>query len=313
MGVLSSVNVSRGLLNYGLLGAAILLYLGLTYLAPQPAANNTLGLSQAQIDLLKLAVTIPYLLTWGIGVFGLTALGNYLKTSDEKTPELTPLLKALHSGVAWILISTIVTSLVGAIRTLRPDLRVELTITANYLYIVPLLIGFWLIYKGVRVMLAQKASAGIKKSNLLQLVIATILVACYSTLIFTNPHREVGDGAIPAAYYLPDFMIIATIIIPVFVVWWLGFSVAFKMSDLIPHVARAESFKSMTKILYGIWSIIFTSILVQILLSLGSNRLLHIGLSLILGLLYLFILLQGAGYLFLALGVRGLQKAKPDA
>lgn len=298
-------------LGYSLLAAAVIVYLGFTFFAPQ--SQNTLGLTPLQISLLRLSVTIPYILSWIMAGYGLMVLGNYVRSFKQDTVSSLA-LKATHNGLVWIIFSVVITALLSSLRTASPDLFPVLTILINYLYVFPLLIGFWIMYQGLRSaigMQEQKTRSFFGNDMPIKTLMVLIVASFYVFLIFTNPNRQDAINSFtPASYYLPDFLIIATLIIPVIVTWWLGFSVAFLLSEVITRSVNANFFKAQTKILYGIWAIIFTSIVLQALLSLGSGRLLSIGLGPLLGLVYLFVILQGAGYLFISLGARRLNAGR---
>lgn len=240
-------------------------------------------------------------------------LGNYVRSFKQDTVSSLA-LKATHNGLVWIIFSVVITALLSSLRTASPDLFPVLTILINYLYVFPLLIGFWIMYQGLRSaigMQEQKTRSFFGNDMPIKTLMVLIVASFYVFLIFTNPNRQDAINSFtPASYYLPDFLIIATLIIPVIVTWWLGFSVAFLLSEVITRSVNANFFKAQTKILYGIWAIIFTSIVLQALLSLGSGRLLSIGLGPLLGLVYLFVILQGAGYLFISLGARRLNAGR---
>lgn len=308
----NSTKLSTRLMYFGPFALVAVAYVLLTYFAPQAARNNSLQLSQMQITILKFTITLPYLITWTLAAYGFFALGQYTMSKHEKN-EFTPVLRALHKGLAWIIFGMLATGLLGAVQpyvTSQPHVVPVLTIITNYLYVFPLLVGFWVMHRGIVSSLSGRNILGKQYGDkFIRTVIVLIIMAFYIFLIFTNPNRQIAlDATTPATYYLSDLMIIFTLIIPVFATWWLGFSVAFIMSDLIPLMANAKFFKATTKILYGIWSIIFTSILLQALLSLGSKRLFSIGIGLLLLLVYTFLLLQGLGYGFLALGINKLKK-----
>lgn len=311
MGVLKSRASYTALIGYCLLAVAIAIYALLLYFSPQANANsnNSLGLSRDQINLLKLTIILPYITAWALAVYGLTTLKRYTTSTKDLEEGFVTLLNAVHKGLAWIVAGMVLAAIIGALRPFLVSLPYApqvLTIIVNYLYILPLMIGFWIMYQGAkRMQIVRRIEwPQWRADNIIKTVIVLVLVGFYVFLTFTNPSRS-------RTYALPDIAIILTIIIPMFITWWLGFSVAFIMSDLIPRVTRANLFKAMTRFLFGIWSIIFTSILLQAIFSLGSARLMSLGLGLILAIVYLFVILHGISYLFVALGVKNLKRVKP--
>lgn len=296
---------------YAVVAFVSLLYLLLTFFAPQAA--NSFGLSREQIFFLKGTIALPYIATWFFAAYGLSTLELYLAAAKKEDVTMLALLRSFRNGLLWIVTGTIFVALIGGIKSYFAAITALLpvfTIVTNYLYVFPPLIGFLIIYKGV---VRLESSEHKQNSNLFNTIIVLIISAFYIFLISTNPTRQFSaDPAIPATYFLPDSLILLTIIIPITLTWWLGFSAAFTMSDLIPYLARAELFKGITRILYGIWSIIFASIIIQGLLSLGGTRLYEIGLGILLLVIYVFIFLQGLGYFLIALGSNSLRRSAAE-
>ncbi|HSX02565.1 MAG TPA: hypothetical protein VLI05_04625 [Candidatus Saccharimonadia bacterium] len=297
--------------NYSLLGVAIVLYLGFTSFAP--TTSSAIHLEPIQLMLLRLTLTIPYLITWVLGVYGLTLLDDYLRSKATAGREFAPLMAGLRRGLWWVVIGLVVSAIIGSLRPYftEPISKPVITIITNYLYVFPLLIGVWEIFRGIEQLKAAYRKI-MAQSPLSDAIIKTIIIlvigAFYVFLVFTNPNRQVPQSnLILASYYLPDWLIVLTIIVPVFVTWWLGFSVAFTLNDLLPYLSSTDYFKSLTRVMYGLWAIIFSSILLQSVLSLGAARLVTIGLGALLLVLFAFILLQGFGFLLLALGIKRLR------
>jgi len=297
---------------YGIGVTASVIYLLLTFLAP--ATSNAFGLSSLQILLLKITVALPYIATWIFGVYGLSTLDKYIELTKDKNDNMTNTLIFLRSGLLWIIMGTILVGVIGSARSYfatNTEIRPLFTIVTNYLYIFPQLIGFFFIFRGVIKLQASKEMSEHKHTSYFFTTLIVVLISCiYVYMVATNPSRQFSpDPNMAATYYLPDILIGFTIVLPILTTWWLGFSAAFTLSDLIPYLTRAELFKGVTRIVYGIWATIFTSILIQALLSLGGTRLSGLSLGIILLIVYVFVLLQGIGFLFIALGSNTLRKS----
>jgi hypothetical protein len=294
---------------------AVVVYFCLTFFAPQNTAANALGLTQTQIFFLKFTIVLPYAATWSFAVYGLATLEKYIIAMNKKSDSAIQLLKSFRTGLIWIVLSTILVALIGGLRPYfveNPSSIPIFTIVTNYLYVFPPLVGFIIIFRGVLMLRSSQEMAENKRKTGYPFNTALVLLisAFYIFLIFTNPTRQSStDPAITATYYLPDIITLLTIVLPILATWWIGFFVAFATSDLIPYLPRSEYFKGITRILYGIWSIIFTSIIIQALLSLGGTRLYAIGLGILLLIIYIFIILQGVGYFFIALGSNTLRRS----
>ncbi len=297
---------------YGTAFFASLFYALLTYLAPQ--AGNSFGLSKLKLLLLQLTIVIPYALTWFFSAYGLSTLGCYIEAAKSENIALVNLLRNFKTGLLWIVSGTILSAIVGGIKMFfmtDNNILPPMTIVINYLYIFPSLIGFIAIYRGVlQLRLSKEVSGNKPVSYIFTTFIVLLISGSYVYLLYTNPTRQFSaDPTIPATYFLPDSLILITIVLPIIVSWWLGFYSVFTMSDLVPYLTGVGIFKGLTRILYGTWSIIFASIIIQALLSLGTARLYSVGLTILLLVIYMFIILQGMGYLLIALGSNSLQKS----
>src|SRR6266403_1167647 len=233
-------------LYYAIAGTASILYLCLTFFAPQ--ANNIFGFSPLQIFLLKVTVALPYIAAWWFAVYGLSTLEKYIAAAKEENDVMIRLLGSVRNGLLWIIVSTVLVALIVGIRSYfanNIDIRPFFTIITNYLYVFPQLIGFFLIYRGVYQLQSSKEMSEHKHaSHFLTAFVVFFISSIYLYLMATNPTRQFSaNPTIPATYYLPDILVIFTIALPILASWWFGFSAAFTMSDLIPYLTRAELFK----------------------------------------------------------------------
>jgi len=299
---------------YGMGLLLILIYCYLSFFAPQNLFANTFSLNQLQVFFLKFIIAISFITTWILAVYGLSILHRYITLAKEKENPVIPLLRSLRTGLIWIVLGSIFFGFVGVIKSyFIPNTAVVhlFTIVANYLLVFPFLIGFITMYRGALIFQSTTEMSTHKHSSYLSNSIMVFIISLfYIFLIFTNPSRQFSfDPAVSATYYLPDVLILSTIVLPTIIAWWLGFYASFTISNLIPYLSHTEIFKGITRILYGIWSIIFTSIIIQALTSFGEARLNAIGLGALLLLIYVSVFLQGIGYLFVALGSNVLQKS----
>lgn len=290
---------------------ASLIYLFLTFLAPQTA--NAFNLSPGQILFLKITIALPYLATWIFAAYGLSKLTQYIGEAKPEKTAMMDLFRSYRVGLLWIITGTVLVALIGGVRSyiMNTSILPSLTIVSNYLYVFPSLFGFIAIFRGTLLLQSSPEMSEHKhREYLLITIIISVIASFYIFLIFTNPSRQFSaDPTVAATYYLSDLLILLTIVLPIIITWWLGFFVAFTMSDLIPYIIRTEFIQGITRILYGIWSIIFASIIIQALLSLGSTRLYAIGIGFLLLIVYIFVLLQGLGYFLIALGSNELRKS----
>lgn len=299
-------------LYYGTALFASLLCLVLAFAAPQ--ASDVFSLSVRQLFFLKGTIALPYIATWFFAAYGLSALDRYVTEAKAESPAVLTLLRCFRNGLLWLAAGTVCVALVGAIKSFLPvnSSSVSLaTIVTNYLYVLPQLVGFLVICRGAILLQSSPEMSGHRHGGYFLSVLLTAVVASfYLFLFYTNPARQFSaDPNVLPTYYLPDAAVLLTVVVPIVASWWLGFLSAFMMSDLVPYLTRPGLFQGISRILYGVWSIVFASIVVQALLSIGTARLYSIGLGPLLMVVYFFVLLQALGYFLVAFGVNSLQKS----
>ncbi len=302
-------------LYFGIAIGSGLIYLLLMLLAP--TSHNVFDLDQGLLGFLRSAIALPYIISWIFAAYGLLTLQRYVNEAKAEDVVMLELLSSIRRGLLWVVAGSILVTISSSAKiylALNTELIPFFTIVINYLYVIPSLIGFFIIYRGVRkLLLSQKLTAHGRASYLLNTLIVLGISSFYIFLIYTNPTRQfTSNPLIPATYYLPDVVTVITIIIPIIITWWLGFFAAFTISDLVPYITRTSLLKGISHLLYGLWFIIFSSIIIQALLSLGSSRLAGIGLGTIFFVIYLFVILQGAGYFMIALSSNTLRKSLPN-
>jgi len=293
------------------------MYICLSLFAPKNSFNSPFKLTQLQIFLIQFTVTVPYIITWFLAIYGLSTLADYLEVQKDNHSNIHILLRSFLKGLSWIIMGTILVTLIGGVKqyfTSNSSILPLFTIVTNYLYVFPLLLGFITMYLSVRQLRTSEEIPNSKRSGYeLNTIIVVLLGSFYLFFLSTNTSRQFSTlPLLPPTYYLPDWAILLTLVIPILVTWWLGFFIAFTISDIIPYFTQPELFKGVTRIVYGIWSIIFTSIILQGLLSLGSTKLYSAGLIAILSVIYIFIIIQGLGYFSIALGCTDLRKSLTD-
>jgi len=152
----------RGTALYGVAFFASLLYVVLTFAAPQ--TDNAFDLGPQMLVFLKGTIALPYVLTWFSAAYGLSALGRYVGEARGESPAVLALLRSFRDGLLWLASGTVCVALVGAIKPFLPETAnaVSLvTILTNYLYVFPQLIGFLVIYRGVVRLQSSKEVPGL--------------------------------------------------------------------------------------------------------------------------------------------------------
>lgn len=287
-----------------------LLYQIITFAAPVSASSVSLGLSAQSIRLLQLTISLPLLATWLIGIWGADNLSRFSRSLENVDQKI-----AFHhtsKGVRILIFGSMLTSLLGSIRTyyaLSPEIVRLFTILINYLYVIPTLYGLILFHSSAR-SLARSVKA--EKLSFIQSIFSLLLPLSisllYSWFILTNPTRTFSNiPGVNPTYYLSDLLIFLTLVVPLAASWVFGTLSVLYTHQYHTNVSGTVFRTSTGQLTWGKTLIVFASMFIQLILSLGNSRLLGQGLTIVLAIIYAFVLIQAIGYLLVGLGSRKLK------
>jgi len=283
------------------------IYAILTLIAPSSTATTRYNLNQTQINLLRTTMLLPHLLIWISAAFAFVRFQNYTILIKD-TPE-SPTFKKFTIGILLLLLSVIITALTGAIASFYPgsvDVQKASVIARNITTVGLYLLSFLFIFQGSRELNEAK---GYKENSTVRFVVMTIIIGlttAFTWLIFHNDYRTVTNNPlIRPTYYLPDWLIVLTVIIPYIAVWIIGSMAVVKLytfAKKVPGIIYKQAFLSISK---GLIALILLSISLQFLSQLGV---IFAGakLSIILILVYLILFSISIGYMLIARGSRKL-------
>ena len=286
-----------------------LVYVALTFLAPVTAATAQLGITPVGLAIIRITVALPYLLAWIAGGYCVLTLLASVHALPEKEDRLA--FKHIAIGVLVLVGGLALSSLFGSARSYlihNADAVRSLTVLTNYVHVLAPLLGFAFIFSAGGHLRRAGTTADLPWGWMATGVMALmVFVVLYFWLIFTNPNRQVStEPDVAATYYLSDPLIVATIVLPFLVATTLGFFSVFRIARYSRGVTGYVNKRSASFLVNGLLLVIAGSLLLQALLSLGSSRLLHLGLGPLLLVIYVFIALQTLGFIFLALGAEKL-------
>lgn len=295
---------------YYYLGIVILwlIYAWLTFNSPTPAqTTGRYGLSTTELRVLRATVVIPFLFIWLAGSFAVLRFNRYLKyISDSNEAEG---FKNIIYGLSLLLVVIIVPQFINLYTTYNPEsseIQRRVTIVRNYTNIILYLSAFWFILKASRHLAGsiQKVISSYKHKIIP--VFMVILSIIYFLLVFLNDYRGVSDDPlIKPTYYLPDVLIVLTIILPYIVMWTLGIVAIFEIYIFSKHVPGIIYRKAFGSVAYGLGSIIGLSIFLQFISQSGAYFG-YAGLGAILLIVYLLLIAIAISYLFIAKGAKAL-------
>jgi hypothetical protein len=295
----------RDKLVYALLALLCAAHYAVGYFAPK--APSPYQFSALVTALLTISITIPFYAAWFAGLYAGLTLRSAVRTMREHEDKTA--FSRISTGVFLLTAFLIASSMVTAPRPYFPDNRAVLafiTIVSNYLYTLGPLIGFYFLSSGSAHLRRPMTGGSSPLVALLGAVTFAAYGAAYLWLLFTNPTRQVGTATVLPTYYLPDALIVMTLVLPFFVSLGLSLVAIYRMVQYFHGVSGLIYKRSALNFIVGMLFVLGGSVFLQGILSLGSSRLAGLGLGAILVIVYAFLGLTTFGYLSLALGARKL-------
>lgn len=295
-------------LAYGLLTLVTAGYAAATILTPISPRANTYGLTIQQIRELQLTLVIPVILVWFTALWGSLRFKRYALSiydgADGKA------LNSVANGLLVLVAQLALGSLLQAISRflLHWASAATITIVTNYVAVALSLIAFSLIYRGAWQLAKLVQFRSFRRNQVLGFVILVIVGILYAWLLAYNPDRlrSLDPGKI-VPYYLPDWLLLPTIVVPYIITWGFGFMASAAIRSYQRNAVGILYRKPLARLSAGLFIIILSLTLLQLITALGPS-LVHLGLQAILGLLYGLILVYAAGHILVALGARQLSK-----
>lgn len=290
--------------------AFIVAYVTLTLSTKTDQATLTkYSLSAAQARALSLTIVIPYIFIWLIALVGYLRLRTYaLLIRDSKDGKA---FRTISTGVLWLClwlpIANITRALFMYYYTLHPSATANLVRLDNYINLVVLSLGFLYVYVGSKQLLplVKKPTFAPTQTIVLGYIAFSAL---YILLTLRDPTRQFPTTAIPlATYYLPDALLMLTIIIPRLLLWFLGIQAVYNIYIFSKFVKGSIYKAALNKLALGLGAIVLATIVLRCVQSL-SGVLLQMSLGVILAVVYALLLMISAGYILVAKGAKNLQK-----
>lgn len=292
--------------NYALFTAAYLLLI--LVLPANKVAMHNYGLSSATYHMLMLVVILPLIGIWFGAFYSYARLRQYSDAIVD-APEGKDFSKLAH-GFSVLAIgsaaSAILALILNTIGNSSTGFYPAAVIINNYTGIIVPLIAFSLISVGTRSLnLRNNISNGGTGSKLLVFIFMIFgVLYCYITF----SHLHLGSAASTNnPYYLPVWLMIATIIVPSLYTWFIGILAAYEMYLYSKHIQGLFYQHAMRLLSYGVIAVITSSIVVQYFHT-ATPRTGHLPLSSALMIVYLALVFMALGYVLLSLGARQLRK-----
>ncbi len=295
----------------------LLAFLSITYCAsiliipPNASVMTRYAISATHAKMLSLSIALPLIGIWFTAFYGFIRLKQYASHAQpDKDGEG---LAKIANGLMFLAVAMPVNSLGAAISnyaaTSRPHLTAVFVIIHNYVALLLVLTGFYFINKGASrlVSLLSRHSRYSSREQLIVILFFAISAA-FSYLTLTNPVRQFPTGDISrAAYYMADFPLVLTIVIPYLFVWFFGIQSVYFIYLFSNKVKGVLYKNALTLLVFGLGTVVAASMAIRFLVSL-TTLLNHLTLKTLLITLYVLVIALIIGNILIARGVRNLQR-----
>jgi hypothetical protein len=295
---------------YYAFGAYFLAY-ALLVLVPNPehATLVKYHLSNTGLRWLELTVILPSAITWFLTFYGYERLSRYSKVikNTKDGLHIATIAKALGVLAYLTPLSTIVYTVFGLLIRHHPGLISTQAITRNYTILLIPFIAFLMIEHGAHGLTGLTKSRPSRFSNQIIVPLFIVISVAYSYLVIKNSDTPLVAGNSAHAYYMPDILVLLTIVVPYLYMWFIGM---FAVTELLLYQDKIKGIiykRSWAYISRGFIGVIAASIIIQYVTSL-SGKLNRLHLNGLLAVVYILLILQAVGYVFIALGAKKLQK-----
>lgn len=276
---------------------------------PDQAALDKYNISAAQAVLLGLTIAIPYVVIWFFALLGYVRLRFY--TESIRHSEDGEAFTMISRGVAWLAlwlpVSAVAGGLVSRHYTAHPEAAPLMVMLNNYLNLALLFPAFLLTYLGATKLLGVVKRLHAALPPWLFLVFIAF-AALYTFLVLHDPARQVPtDGVTVAAYYLPDWLIVTSFVIPRLIMWFLGIQAVYYVYLYSRKIKGSIYRQALSHLAQGIGGVVLATIVLRGVQSL-SSPLSQANLAVLLIIIYLLLIVLSVGYVLIAKGARNLQR-----
>ena len=297
---------------YWLLVVLVLIYLATIFiLKPNSATLTHYNISPNQLRMLSLAIIIPSVIIWFAAFYGWVNISKYagkIKNSHDGKG-----FSYLAAGSIVLGVSMPIVGLISRLLTYLAEQQIITqalaTIINTHITVLYTLVGFTLLFMGARHLLATIKKAQVPKSHTIGVAVVLVLISVpYIIATLVNPSRAVPTGpAMTATYYMSDPWILATIVLPYILVWIFGFYAALYLHAYYQNVRGKLYRKSLMKLTVGFFVVILSTIFLQFLTA-ASSMIYGWSVGAVMLIVYMLIFIIAVGYVYVALGAKGLVK-----
>lgn len=279
-------------------------------LPPDAQSVRRFGVSETTIKLLGLTVTLPLIGIWFVGLYSYLKLSAYTKliSGSEDGKAFALITRGLLILTLWLPISSVISNALSYIYHQNSAITATMVIMNNYFVIMLLLGAFFLTWKGSE-MLARTVKRPPRMSFVgVTAALFVVFSALYTYAVTHNPDRRIPHGGNPAnSYYLPDPLLLTTIVVPYIFIWLLGTRTVQNIYHFRTNVKGVIYRQGLAALANGFAAVVLAimSIRYIVSLSLWFNSL---ALKYVLIVVYLLVFGVAIGFSLLASGAKRLKQ-----
>jgi hypothetical protein len=208
----------------------------------------------------------------------------------------------------WLPISTIFSNISNYAYRMHPSWTVPLVIANNYLNLLLVFIALALIYKGSSELISLEQSRKTSMIRYLTYIPFIVISELFVFLSLTNPARQFPTSSVHiAGYYMSDWVLVGTIVIPYILVFYYGFFAVLNLYIYRQNVRGVINKSSLYNFAKGLLCIVSSIIFIRYLASL-STAFSNTTVKTILLIIYLLLLILLLGFILFARSVKKLEK-----
>ena len=246
------------------------------------------------LNAIRISILIPILFFWFLAVYGAQSFTHYSELVVH-SPEAKPLRYVsigLYLTLAYFVVGAVFGSLLDFYTT-SPGFP-ALVILHDHLSEVITLVAFGFFFFGTKSLAIPTQNRPPIRSTAITIIVTTLLAAGFAARFTTETVSKSAAFGSSLAYE-PRILLLITLILPYFVAWTLG---ALSVRNIYTYSRKVNGIlyrKALTDLARGLILVIGFSAVGGILMLMSQTTAL-LGLGPILLLLYLLLLLYGAGY-----------------
>lgn len=290
-------------------GLLALLYIVLIFvLPPNQEVMKRHHLSAFDYKTLFLTLNLPVILAWLAAFLGYAKLREYANLV-RNTPE-GPHLSKLAIGLAWLAwglpIRALVTLVLNGLSNEWSSLYSTAVIIGNYTRLIFPLVGFSVIGIASRGLMDM---ARVKFNFIASRVIALLFMGagvlyCFMTFKHFNPSSL---SSTDNPYFMPIWLVVLTIIVPFLYTWFVGLLASYEIILFSRNTNGVLYRRAFGMLVLGLLIVIASSIVLQYIRGI-QPRADHLTLDFHATMVSIFRLINGGGFVLLALGAAKLKK-----